>query len=191
MMRASLVFALVVAMMPAWAEEFTTFKGHGGPVMALDVAPGGQLVSASFDNSVGLWPGPTWLDGHNAAVVALDASQAPKIFSGGDDFRVLMWQSGKPEPEVVTQHKGKVADIAVFPEGSKLRVASASWDGFINISDMPADLNGEAPTVTTTVLKGHQSNVTSVAYTPAGRLFSTSSDGTLRVWDGERPSALR
>ena len=54
----------------AVSQDFTTLKGHGGPVMGLAVAPDGRVASASFDNSVGLWTGqaPVWLDRHGAAV---------------------------------------------------------------------------------------------------------------------------
>ena len=45
------------------AQEFTTLKGHGGPIMGLAVDGAGRVASASFDNSVGLWQGrvPRWL----------------------------------------------------------------------------------------------------------------------------------
>ena len=55
------------------AQGFTTLKGHGGPIMGVDVGPDGLIATASFDNSVGLWKDgePTWLEGHDAAVVAV------------------------------------------------------------------------------------------------------------------------
>lgn len=168
------------------AQDFTTFKGHGGPIMGLDVAPDGGVASASFDNSVGLWPGPNWLEGHDAAVVTVDYSQSPAVLSGGDDFRVLLWHPERDEPVEVTRHQGKVADIAVSPMGPF--IATAGWDGFVNLTT-GASVLGTAETIgspdfTTEVLKGHQSNVTAVAFAPSGGLFSASSDGTLRVWEG-------
>ncbi|MGI9400847.1 MAG: WD40 repeat domain-containing protein, partial [Rhizobiaceae bacterium] len=48
------------------ADDFFTLKGHGGPVMDIAVSAGnGQIASASFDNSIGVWTGrtPEWLDG--------------------------------------------------------------------------------------------------------------------------------
>ena len=40
-------------------EEFLSLKGHGGPIMALAVEPGGagRLASASFDNAAAFWAG--------------------------------------------------------------------------------------------------------------------------------------
>ncbi len=165
---------LVVVAGPALAQEFTTLKGHGGPIMGLAVAPDGQVATASFDNSVGLWTGtePTWLEGHDAAVIALNFSQAPVVYSGGDDFRVLRWlpEGGAVE---VTRHQGKVSDIAVSDDGT--RIATASWDGSINLIDGGAEQK----------LTGHQSNVTTVGFAPDGALYSASSDGTMRVWEGD------
>ena len=66
--------ALGVAAFPAAAQEFTTLKGHGGPVMGLDVNDTtGRLATASFDNSVGLWDDrtPRWFEGHEAAVISV------------------------------------------------------------------------------------------------------------------------
>ena len=81
-MRFLVISALLATMMPVQAEEFTTYKGHGGPIMALDVSPGGHLASASFDNSVGLWPGPEWLESHEAAVTALTRPYDDVVLSG-------------------------------------------------------------------------------------------------------------
>ncbi len=166
--------------LPAQAEDFTTFKGHGGPVMALDVSPTGQLASASFDNSVGLWPGPNWLEGHDAAVTALNYGLAPLVLSGGDDFRVLLWRPEEAGPIEVTRHQGKVADIAAHPDHG---IATAGWDGFVNLMALP-DGPVEGP-LETRVLEGHRSSVTTVAFSPAGALYSASADGTLRIWEGE------
>jgi len=120
----ALVLCLALAA-PAAAQDFTTFKGHGGPIMGLAVAPDGQLASASFDNALGLWSDgePTWLDGHDAAVTALAFGAANRLYSGSDDFSVRAWE---PD-QVLGQHKGKVTSIAVQGD----RVASGSWDGSI------------------------------------------------------------
>ncbi len=181
-----LVVVMGLLAAPGAAQEFTTLKGHGGPVMGLDVAPDGGLASASFDNSVGVWPGPTWHEGHDAAVVTVDYSQSPAILSGGDDFRVLLWHPDQTAPIEVTKHLGKVADIDVSRAGPF--IATAGWDGFVHLTTVVVGglaVEGiEQPDFTTEVLKGHQSNVTAVGFAPSGGLFSASSDGTLRVWEG-------
>jgi cytochrome c len=179
---ALLGFALCL---PANAQEFTTYKGHGGPVMALDVSAAGQLASASFDNSVGLWdgPNPRWLEGHDAAVTAVLFAGSKVVLSGGDDFRVLLWHDDLTEPFEITRHKGKIAALAVHPTNKTL--ATASWDGSIKVLNS-VDLertNDSAPlSIVTMEVTGHTSSVTAVAFAPDGRLYSSSSDGTLRAW---------
>ncbi|MGX9356141.1 c-type cytochrome [Roseobacteraceae bacterium S113] len=177
-----------LGLVPALAQDFTTLKGHGGPIMGLDVSPEGQLASASFDNAVGLWDGrtPQWLEGHEAAVIALDFSQAPALVSGGDDFRVLVWHPDLEEPGEVTQHQGKVSDIVISADGT--RTVTAGWDGAIHdtrwVEFLRTAENMDQLAFKSEVLIGHRSNVTGVGLADDGRLFSTSSDGTLRVWEG-------
>ena len=172
----------MLAMLPAHGQEFTTFKGHGGPIMGLAMSPEGHLASASFDNSVGLWRDgtPTWREGHEAAVTAVDFDLAPVLLSGGDDFRVLMWHPERRLPLEVTRHLGKVADIASHPIAG---IATAGWDGFVHLTALESPVIGAR--FETRVLKGHRSNVTAVGFAPDGTLYSASSDGTLRVWDND------
>lgn len=186
MMRCLWGTVLLFWALPLAAQDFTTLKGHGGPVMGLAVSDAGQVASASFDNSVGLWQDgtPQWREGHDAAVVALNYTQAPLLFSGGDDFRLLLWHPDQPQPIEVTRHLGKVSDIAVAPDGSA--IASAGWDGFVHLTtpERALDPLGAPPdSFETTVLRGHQSNVTAVGFSPQGALYSASSDGTLRLWE--------
>lgn len=197
MMRALWIAVLACCASPIAAQEFTTLKGHGGPVMALAVSDAGQVASASFDNSVGLWLGETatWQEGHDAAVVSLDYSQAPALLSGGDDFRVLLWHPDLEQPIEVTKHLGKVSDIAVSPDANY--IASAGWDGFVHLTtvvNLLQTTDTPPSDFVTTVLEGHQSNVTAVGFAPDDTLYSASSDGTLRIWErnteGLRPRTI-
>jgi len=165
-----------VAAGPAGAEAFTTRKGHGGPVMDISVNPEtGQVATASFDNSVGLWQGraPRWLEGHDAAVSAVHFAPGGRLVSGGDDFAVIDWNAGSGEGRRLEGHRGKVLAVALSPGGG--RIASASWDGTVGL--WPVD--GGAPIF----LEGHDSGVNDVLFSPDGRaLYSASADGTIRRW---------
>lgn len=175
-MRALIAGLWLVLAAPAVAEEFTTLKGHGGPVMGLAVHPQtGQVVSASFDNSVGLWQGrsPRWLEGHDAAVISLAHLGPRRLVSGGDDFAVILWDTESGAATRLAGHKGKVAALAVSPDGAW--IASASWDGTIGLWPVA----GGAPRF----LAGHDAAVTDVTFSPDGALlYSASADGTLREW---------
>ena len=181
-MRRLLAGLWLMAAAPLTAQEFTTLKGHGGPVMGLSVLPGETVASASFDNSVGLWRDrtPRWLEGHDAAVVAVTPLGDGRIASGGDDFAVIVWDSETGDNRRLEGHKGKVAGLAVSPDGAW--IASASWDGTIGLWPVAG---GAAR-----FLGGHDGPVTDVAFGPGGaRLYSTSADGTLRAWDWQDADA--
>ncbi|MGX1003029.1 cytochrome c [Roseovarius sp. MBR-38] len=182
-MRGWIAALWCLAAVPAAAQDFTTLKGHGGPVMGLAMLPGGAVISASFDNSVGLWQGrvPRWFEGHAAAAIAVAPLDEGRFVSGGDDFDVLLWDRESGAATRLEGHQGKVASVAVSSD--RAWIASASWDGSIGL--WPAQ--GGAPRF----LKGHDAPVTDVGFARDGtRLFSTSADGTLRVWPWQEDEAV-
>ncbi len=159
------------------AQEFTTLKGHGGPIMGIAVAPDGTVATASFDNSVGVWTAraPTWLEGHEAAVTAITYGPNGTLYSGGDDFALRVWGDA---PRELGRHKGKIASIAVSPDGT--RIASGSWDGSIRI------WSGE----TFSELPYPGAGVNAVAFTSDGdALIAVTSKGALLRYalDGSAP----
>lgn len=159
------VFGLCCAALPLGAQEFTTLKGHGGPIMGIAVAPDGQVATASFDNALGLWHahGPHWLDGHEAAVTALIFTPQGLV-SGGDDFTVRRWPDGK----IIGRHKGKIATLAALPDGS---VLSGSWDGTIMLWPQ-----GRA-------LADPGGGVNAVAVGPGDAIFAATTNGALLRYD--------
>lgn len=172
-MRARLVLVFCLLSGPLAAQDFTTLKGHGGPIMALAVSPDGQVATASFDNSVGLWQGrePVWLEGHSAAVTAIAHGPDGTLYSGGDDFVVRAWD--KPSREI-GRHQGKVASLAVSPDGTLL--ASGSWDGSVRLWPLAG---GAART-----LPSPGAGVNAVAFSGDGSLlFAATSAGDLLRYD--------
>jgi len=162
---------------PPRAQEVFTLNGHGGPIKGIAVGTDGTVLTASFDNSVGLWRDglPTWLDGHDAAVNAVAYLGDGRVVSASDDFSVRLWEGTTGSSRILGYHLGKVIQLAVSPDGTS--VASASWDGTARIWS----LNDDAPPVE---INGHNSSVNDVAFSPdGGRLYSASADGTIRVWD--------
>ena len=136
------VWMSCAAALPAAAQDFTTLKGHGGPIMGIAVSPSGQVATASFDNSVGLWTGrePLWLEGHDAAVSSIAWGPGGTLVTGGDDFAVRLWGDA---PRLIGMHKGKVAAVAVSPDGAT--VASGSWDGSIRLWPLAGGEGAELP----------------------------------------------
>ena len=172
--------ALLAATGTALAADFRLLVGHGGPIMDTAISADGQhALTASFDNSVGLWTMGSedvrWLEGHAAAVktaIFLDGTHAA---SGGDDFAIRLWDLAAGTGLQLVGHKGQVAELAASPDGSLL--ASASWDGFVGLWSL-ADGSLLA------MLKGHGGVVNDVVFSDDGSLlYSASADGTIRVWD--------
>ena len=172
---------------PSHADGFFTLKGHGGPIKGIAVSPsGGQIATASFDNSVGIWQDrtPHWLERHSAAVNTVTYAGKDLMISAGDDFALVFWHLNSGQSEYRAGHQGKVLDLAISPDGGL--VASASWDGSIGLWPV----SGSEPRF----LKGHRAGVNAVTFGADNRqLYSASADGTLRVWstqDGQQPQLL-
>jgi cytochrome c len=194
-MRLALVIATFLAQ-PLAAQEFFTLKGHGGPIMDIAVSRSGQVATASFDNSVGVWDGqtPTWKEGHRAAVNAVRYGRSGFQVSGGDDNMVRFWQ---PDGESIRigQHQAKVIDVAVSEQANL--IASASWDHTIGLwksAGGAGDVLYPAADQTGQFLKGHRQGVNAIAFTQDGKtLYSASVDGTIRSWnphDTLKPSTV-
>ena len=174
--RAALCLLALCA--PLWAEGFDVLQGHGGPIHDVAISADGRFaLTASFDNSVGLWDlsdgGVHWLDGHEAAVKTVTMAGPGQAASGGDDFTIRLWNLDQTTPKtVLTGHKGQIAHLAASPDGHWL--ASASWDGTIGLWSATENH----------FLRGHSGAVNAVAFAPGSDLiYSASADGTIRVWD--------
>jgi len=178
-LRLLIVIAFSLLAISASAQVPKVLQGHGGPIKAVLFSPdGNKALTASFDNSIGLWEGTSgvrFLDGHDAAVNAIAFAGATRIVSGGDDFAVLIWdlESGNVQHRL-EGHRGKVISVAVFYFGK--RVASASWDGTARVWDLETGQKINE-------LTGHKGTVNQVLFLGSGGVLTGSSDGTIREWD--------
>ena len=178
--RLASVAALLLLPSLAAADGFFTLEGHGGPIRGIDVSPDGtRILTASFDNSAGLWRNgaPVWLEAHRAAVNAVRFVDDDRAVTGGDDFDIYLWNLSAGTARRLGRHQNRVVALAVSPDGQT--VASAGWDGAIGLWT----LDGRPGRF----LRGHGSSVNDVAFSPDGaRLYSASADGTIRFWDPSR-----
>lgn len=175
--RICLLILLATSPQAVLAQDFFTLKGHGGPIKGIAAGADGTILTASFDNSVGVWREgqPFWLEGHTAAVNTVAYLGSDHVVSAGDDFSVRLWDSAAGTSRALGRHTGKVIRLAVSPD--KNLVASASWDGTARIWHLKADADPVE-------IKGHTNIVNDIAFSPDGaRLYSASADGTIRIWD--------
>ena len=171
--------ALVLGSSLATAQEFFTLKGHGGPIKGIDAGTDGAIVTASFDNSVGLWRDgtPQWMETHEAAVNAVLYLGEGRVVSGGDDFAVRYWDTALGITSVLGTHDAKILQMDLSPQGNSF--ATASWDRTARVWP----LFSNAPPVE---MRGHANTVNDVVFSPDGkRLYTASSDGSIRIWDVE------
>src|SRR5258707_3021053 len=172
--------ALLAILLLGVTNAFAQLRGHGGPVRALAISPGGETaVSGSFDSTAIRW----WLtrnaaeqvlrfhaDAVNAVVLLGDGRAA----TAGADGRIAIWTAGNAAPDAVLEgHTATIVALALSPDGAML--ASASWDQTVRLWP----LAGGVPRV----LEGHTQNVNGVAFAPDGRtLVSVSYDQSVRIW---------
>ncbi len=189
------VLALVLSLtaIPAMADEgYMRLEGHGGPIKGVAVSPDGRhALTASFDNSVGLWSlseagaDPLWLEGHEAAANSvLFLPDGKRALSAGDDFDAILWDTASGDMVARLEgHEGKILDLATTPDGKT--GASAGWDGAVGLWN----LETRAPIA---MLEGHRAAVQAVRFADAGtRLYSAGSDGTVRVWNTASGDLIR
>ncbi|WP_299149363.1 c-type cytochrome [uncultured Tateyamaria sp.] len=184
--------ALAIAVLgatPLAAQEFFTLRGHGGPIMDVTVSASGQIATASFDNSVGVWQGdvPAWHEGHRAAVNVVRFVDTGLLASGGDDNQLWLWADDTGRKALA--HTAKIVDIAVSPDGQT--IATASWDHRIGLTSVT---QRDAPLpdwqISTAHMTGHKQGVNAVAFGGDGNtLYSASVDGTIRSWNVQDPTA--
>ncbi len=156
-------------------ELYTLAMSPGGRLLA---AGGGDGILMLFDTDNNE---KSLLQGHEKNIEASVFHPGGKwLASGDDDGRIIFWSAseggGKPfKKEAEWLAAGGVLAMAVNLQ--KTRLASGGNDNNVTLWDMKTGKVLE-------VLKGHEDDVSSLAFDPAGNLLASASyDNTARLWD--------
>jgi WD40 repeat protein len=154
--------------------------GHESGVWALCMLADGRLASGSDDGTILIWDLTTnaevgMLRGHTSSVTALVMLPDGRLASGSSDKTVRIWElTLGVENASPVRCKNSISALAVSPDA---HLVVGLTDGSIEWLN-PAG-NADA------VVKGHGGEITSLLFLPDGRLASSSSDSTIRLWDSK------
>ncbi|KAH9483874.1 Protein DOA1 [Psilocybe cubensis] len=147
--------------------------GHLENICALDVTPGGTIISGSWDKTAKVWKNFNLthdLKGHQQSVWAVLAIDEEQYLTGSADRTIKLWQQHKVL-HTFTGHTDAVRGLALIPD---IGFASCSNDSEIRVWTLGGDHVYS--------LSGHTSFVYSLSVLPSGDIVSSGEDRTVRVW---------
>jgi WD40 repeat protein len=178
-----------------WESEtgvpLAVVAAHAVGMKAIEASPSGDaIVTCGMDGHVKLWrprldPMAATLSGHQGAVTSarFDAGGG-RVVTCSDDGTIGLWDaaSGERRDTRRVARSMRYCRAALAPDGRRVAVSSQT-DSEIALVDLA---DRAAPIAR---LAGHEAGVTDVAWDQRGRLASAALDGTVRLWQDDRPSA--
>ncbi len=166
--------------------EKRVLEGHTQPVWGMSFDPEERvLATASWDHSIRVWEVATGkllktLRGHQDRVYAVVFLDGERLVSSGWDRSVLLWRWRAGRSEVLWEHSEKVVALA-HEQG---RLAASTEDGLVAMLSLKG--------ADATVLSGHRSRVSALAFLPGEPYLVTASwDRTLRLWSTQSGAPIR
>lgn len=165
-----------------------TLEGHTNGVKSVAFsADGTTLASGSSDGTIKLWDVKAAREtasfpAHAGEVSSVAFSAGGVLASGGADKSIKIWdtKSGKPERSWTDNAHG-VTSVAFSGDGKT--IVSGHLNGTVNVWD--AASGNKKP------VRGHDKQISMVAYVPGKDMFATSSwDATVRLWRADRELPL-
>ncbi|MBW4490632.1 MAG: CHAT domain-containing protein [Trichocoleus desertorum ATA4-8-CV12] len=195
-------------------------KGLQDEVESLTFSPDGKTLAAGSCGNTGqgcqqggiyLWDAFTHkalgspLAGHTNTISILVFSSDSKTLISSDKDTIILWDVTSRQPLVkpIKFHSNVVASIALSPDGKTLAIGSCGKKGERSGAYEWSEngcLQGEILLWDVTTrqllgqpLKAHTDQVTSVAFSPDGKILASASgnfDGTISLWDVSTRKAI-
>ena len=133
------------------------------------------------------------LPGHALDVTTVGVSKDMKIVSGSEDGTVFVWLPDVKAPLRIWSHfttgsgfpsEDAVKVLACSPRTAEKNLCLVGCaSGSIYLWDLDSKENKELKFISPSQAHGHDHSITSVAFSPDGKLFATgASDGSIRLW---------
>ena len=164
------------------AEPIQVFSGHSGPVYAVDISPGGDLVAtASFDGTLKIWNVSDGAEratysGHKGKVMSVAFSpDGQSLLSGGEDKTVKLWDVPLDRASALAVGAGPVEVFVLHQKSGRLVTGAAA--GSLLIWDLAGKKQERK-------LEPPVPGLRALAVAPSGNLVAAAGDDMIvRVWN--------